>query len=41
MFYQKKYLLEKAATMERVGYLPFGKEKKAQSYILKKRSIKN
>ena len=41
MFYQKKHLLEKAAMMKRVGFLSFGKEIKAQPYIVKKSSIIN
>ena len=36
MFYQKKNLLEKAATMKRFEYSPLGKKSKAQTDIPKK-----
>ena len=36
MFYQKKQMLKKAATMKRFEYLPLGKEFKAQADISKK-----
>ena len=36
MFYQKKDLLEKAATMKRFEYSPLEKESKAQTNITKK-----
>ena len=40
MFYQKKDLLEKAATMKRFTYLPLGNELKAQIDIAKHKQYK-